>query len=78
ATTQLSFRIDAAEKVDLSIYDATGRFLYRWPQQNLTAGVHRIQWNGTNTEGEPAASGVYFYRLSAGKTVRIGKLVLLR
>ena len=42
------------------------------------ANVYTISWDGTNNHGERAASGVYFYRLVAGKFHETRKMVLVR
>jgi len=64
--------------VTLHVYDATGRLVYT---DSATAGDARggaFTWNGGVAEGHPAASGVYFYRLSACGETATGRFVLLR
>jgi hypothetical protein len=33
----------------------------------LTAGTHRLEWDGRTLAGEPAAPGVYFARLTTSE-----------
>ncbi|MFC1509949.1 FlgD immunoglobulin-like domain containing protein [Candidatus Omnitrophota bacterium] len=42
------------------------------------AGTHEVIWNGLDTQGTSAASGVYLYRISAGSRTVSGKMLLLR
>lgn len=55
------------DRVDLILYDVAGRVVRyeRFGAQPL--GPHAWTWDGTNREGAPVASGVYFARLQAGK-----------
>jgi hypothetical protein len=41
-------------------------------------GMNVFQWNGTNENGDVAASGVYFYVIDAGGERIVGKFALLR
>jgi flagellar hook assembly protein FlgD len=42
------------------------------------AGTHTVTWDGTNEQKESVASGIYFYKLSAGDKVIAKKMSLLK
>jgi hypothetical protein len=42
------------------------------------ANMYKVSWDGTNDTGQPVATGVYFYRLTAGKFVQTHKMLLLK
>ena len=47
--------------------------------QEPRAAGFSIMWNGRNDAGEPVASGVYLYKLTAGNEYQaVKKLVLLK
>ena len=41
-------------------------------------GSHDVTWDGRNARGGSLASGVYFYRLTAGSHTESKKMVLLK
>ena len=44
------------------VYDVTGRVVRDLVGRTLTAGYHRLQWDGRNTAGKQVGSGIYFLR----------------
>ena len=65
--------------VDLNIYDSTGRLVRRLVNgAKQQAGLKVLSWDGRGTDGQPAASGIYFYRLKTGQKIITRKMVLLR
>jgi hypothetical protein len=37
-----------------------------------------VQWSGSDDRGVPVSSGIYFYKVSAGKFQDVRKLMLLK
>ncbi len=62
----------------IDIFDVSGRFQKTVFKGHLGPGGHKKYWNGLTRDGEIAASGVYFYRISVGGKEATGKLLLLR
>ncbi len=71
--TTIEFGIPKEVKVSLKIYDALGSEVETIVNEKLEPGYYKYQWNGINV-----ASGVYFYRITAGNFVSTKKLMLLK
>ena len=76
--TTISFALASAREVRLEIYDLHGRPVRLLLDGFLSAGRHKISWDGTNGYNRPAAGGVYFARLQTGVSAASIKLMLLR
>lgn len=77
--TEISFAVPTpGQKVSLGIYDLSGRLVTMLINNRTVAGEQSITWNGTNGNGEPVSSGVYFSRLVAGDRNMARKMVLIR
>jgi hypothetical protein len=78
-STTIKFYLPFECEVTLEIYDSAGRLISRLLDRNeKSKGMHQIEWAGAHDQGYPVASGVYFYRLIAGKEMISRKMVLLR
>jgi hypothetical protein len=64
--------------VSLTVYDAAGRLVKTLLENVFVAGEKTVAWDGTNSAGEPAPSGVYFCRLAAGASFSTRKMSLVR
>jgi hypothetical protein len=62
-TTTISYALPYAGHVRLSIWTATGQLVREIMNAELGAGRHTTTWDGMDTAGRSAASGVYLYRL---------------
>ena len=78
-STTISFTLPGECAVRLEVYDVSGRLVARLiDNERQSAGTHDVAWNGKDTSGRAAASGIYVYRLAAGKETISRKMVLLR
>jgi hypothetical protein len=68
--TIFEYELKENEKVTLSIFDHLGQEVGLLLNEQQTKGQQKVQWNA---EGLP--SGIYFYRIQAGKKVGSGKIV---
>jgi len=81
--TWMPFQLAEDAQVTIQIYNISGELIRSVSLGQKPAGyyVTRSQaayWDGRNQSGEFVASGVYFYRLQAGKLVAIQKMILLK
>ena len=76
--TTISFTLPEACRVRLAIYDAAGRLVMTLAQRHMTAGPHALVWDGRTNAGMPAASGVYFCRLSTPYATESSAMVMVR
>ena len=76
--TTIRFTVPDKGLVTLRVYDVSGRLVSTVVSKDMSAGNHRVNWDGKNNSGESVASGVYFYRVSAGRHTATRKMVLLR
>jgi hypothetical protein len=76
--TTISFYLPARTHVHLAVYNIEGKRIAVLVDGMLTAGLKKIEWGGKNARGGAVESGIYFYRLRAGKRVLTRKLVLIR
>jgi hypothetical protein len=77
--TTIAFSIEARGRVTIAIYDVTGARVKTLLDETRAAGSYTdVRWDGTDAAGSPVASGVYFYRLEAGRFAQTHKMVLLK
>jgi hypothetical protein len=76
--TTIRFTLPSSERVALSVYAANGALVRTLVDGVQPSGTHNITWDGHDSKGNAVSSGVYFYRLSAGKFNETRKMVLLK
>lgn len=76
--TKISFYLPQKSHATLEIFDVSGALVARLIDGICDQGETSVSWNGINTDGADVVSGVYFYKLTAGKETTSKKMVLLR
>lgn len=77
--SSISFVVDAAEAVDVTIFSSDMRLVFDdtvTPERAFDRSV--VRWNGRDNRDRQVASGVYVYVLHYNNTVRKGKVTLIR
>jgi parallel beta-helix repeat protein len=79
-STTIKFRVESPARVTLRIYDVTGRLIRTLVDEAMegSAKERLAVWDGRNNDGVSVRSGVYFYRLAAGKRTETRKLLLVK
>ncbi len=62
--TTIRYELPKDAEISLKIFDITGRLVTELETGFKSAGVYTVSWNGQDSSGNPAASGIYFYRLA--------------
>jgi hypothetical protein len=76
--TTINFDLPAPAHVRLDIFNILGQRVRTLLDRAMPAGTHAVRWDGRDGDGRPVASGVYFYRLDAGRDVAKRKMILLK
>lgn len=72
-STTINYELPASNFVTLKIYDLTGKEVMKLVNENQNAGRYTAIFNGSNL-----ASGMYFYKISAGQFTFVRKMVLIK
>ncbi len=76
--TLIKYQIPQPGKVILNIYNPLGQEIRSLIDRENMAGYHEVIWDGKNNQGQPAPSGLYFYRIQAAEFQAVKKLLLIK
>ena len=79
--TWIPYQLAESADVTVKIYDIHGRVVRNLDLGHQRAGIYHTRsraayWDGRNAQGEPVASGVYFYTLKAGDFSATRKMLI--
>lgn len=72
-TTTISYSIPTDSRVNLTIYDVSGRVVRELVNEIKVAGYYSVSFNGSQL-----SSGMYYYRLTAGNITETKKMILIK
>ena len=72
-STLIKYSVPENGFVRLSIYNLVGEEISVLVNETVDAGFYEVAFNAANL-----SSGTYYYRLQAGNTIQVKKMVLLR
>ncbi|MCX6150797.1 MAG: M4 family metallopeptidase [Ignavibacteriales bacterium] len=77
-TTSIRYSLPQGKNVELFVYDISGKKVAELVNNFQNAGVYEVTWNGTDDSGNPAASGVYFYKIKMENFIQTNKMMFLK
>jgi photosystem II stability/assembly factor-like uncharacterized protein len=82
-TTNIKYALPVDSKLTMDVYNVLGQRVRTLISNDLPAGYHVVEWNGTGNAGQQLASGVYFLQMSATgingkKFSEIRKLMMMK
>jgi hypothetical protein len=78
-TTRIAYRLPEAGNATLRVYNLQGERVRTLIDGPVSAGAGEVTWDGRGDDGQPAASGTYFYELRVGdRLVQSRKMQLLK
>jgi len=78
SSTAIKFGLPEQARVKIEIYDTLGRLVRTLTDETLSAGYHRVVWNGRNDSAEQVSSGAYLVRLQTGARILDKRMIMLK
>lgn len=73
----LRFQLPEARRVEVAIFDVTGRRVASLTNEVMSAGTHSVEWQRRDSAGRRVGPGVYLARLRSGNVERVLHVVLV-
>ena len=77
--TTIQYTLPINRKVSLKIYNVNGQLVNTLVNNKLvSAGTHKVMWNGKNKNGLQVSTGMYFYSLEWAGMKKVKSMTLLK
>jgi hypothetical protein len=76
--TVIEYELPEAAHVTIDVFNLAGRLVRTVVDETQEPGYRAVVWDGTNGDGLKVASGVYLYRMQAGRYASQKRMVLLK
>ncbi|MDO9576941.1 MAG: C25 family cysteine peptidase [Candidatus Cloacimonadales bacterium] len=77
-TTEISFALKAAGRVDMEIFNLRGQKVRTLVSSELEAGYHKAIWDGKDDADKAVTSGIYFYKMHSENYSSTMKMILMK
>jgi len=75
--TKLSYEVKDRFPIRIDVFNSKGQFITTLVNEIKESGCYNVTWNGTDNLGNSVASGIYYYRMHAGKYQTSRRMLLL-
>jgi hypothetical protein len=77
-TTTLRYNIAATGKVTMKVYNILGQEVRTLVNAVKEPGYYEVMWDGRSDRGAEVSSGMYFYRMEAGKFTQTKRMLFVK
>jgi len=77
-STEITYALPTSAKVNLDIYDVSGRQVTTLVSGPAGPGSHRVAWDGRDANGKSVPAGVYFLRMTSPGFDETRSMIVLR
>jgi len=77
-STTIRYSLDAAQAVNLAVYNLKGQRVRTLVSDQKSAGKHSVVWNGLDDQSRPVSSGIYLVRLNASGHNHTSKITIIK
>jgi len=74
-SVEISFTVGKKGKVNLSIYDITGKLVINLIDKECESSLYKVTWDGKNAKGEKLPAGTYICNLESADTAAAIKII---
>lgn len=78
ARTTIRFSIPERMQVSIDVLNLLGQRVATITRSEYAEGIHEVEWDGSDGRGRELASGLYFYRMTAGDRTISRKMLILK
>ncbi len=76
--TTIHYQLKESQPVRIEIYNLKGQLVRVLVDESKAAGWHGSSWDAKDEAGDKVSSGIYYYKMKAGKYSSSGKMILLK
>ncbi len=76
--TKITFSVPKDRKIELVIFDISGRLVRTFNVSSIGPGYHQIEWDARDDQGNAVSAGVYFLRFNIETNYQVQKVILLK
>ncbi len=77
-TTTIAFTLPKSAHVRLTVFNSLGQQIRTLADKYLSAGTHTVDWDGLDSDGSRAASGIYYYRIVTDDYSQSKEMILVK
>ena len=78
SNTKIKYWLPEESIVNIKIYDISGNLVKKIIKQDNAIGLHTLNWDALNDEGQMISAGVYLYMIEAGDFNEVKKMIFLK